>query len=382
MGFQHDSPDARITSRMISGPKRVLFLSFSLLGGGAERVFSILLRHLDRSKFEPHLGILYGKGAYFEDIPRDVTVHDLQTSRVRYALPRIVKLVRKLKPQTMMSTVLPVNVAAILSKPFFPPSTRVLVREAANPSAILSFDQVSHPYFWDWAYRHLYKRADGVICLSDAMANDMVHKLGIPANKTVRIYNPVEVQRVREMADVGGNPYSGAGPHLVAAGRLSQEKGFDVLIAAMPQVLKKFPGATLVILGEGQLKQQLIQQAQEVGLEQSVRLLGYQQNPWPYFRHADVFVLSSRFDGMPNAVLEALALGTRVVAADCPGGIREIQACDPEMILVPPEKPDALADGIISAINRRLGAQSCHRQQPDLAKFDLQQAVSEYSRLL
>jgi len=352
-------------------------------GGGAEHVFSILLRHLDRTKFELHLGILCGKGAYLDDIPRDVVVHDLETSRVRYALPSMVKLVRKIRPQTVMSAVLNVNVAAILSKPFLPRGTRVLVREAANPSAILSFAEVNHRHLWEWAYRHLYKRADGVICLSDAMANDMVNKLGIPANKAVRIYNPVEVQRVREMADKGENPYSSAGPQLVAAGRLSKEKGFDVLIAAMPLVLRQFPGAALVILGQGQLKQQLVQQAQDLGLAQSVRLLGYRQNPWPYYRHADVFVLSSRFDGMPNAVLEALALGTQVVATDCPGGIREIQSCDPEMILVPPEKPDALAEGIISVLRQRQhGGPARHRRQPDLAKFDLQHAVAEYSRLL
>jgi len=366
---------------MIVARKKILFLAAALDEGGAQRVYSILLRHLDRNSFEPHLGLLQAQGAYLADLPKDVTVHNLNSSRIRYSLPRIVKLIRKLGPHAVMSTMLPANLALILSKPFLPRGTRLLIREAAMPGRLLS-DHMAHPRFWKSVYRHLYKRVDRIICLSNAMASEMVELFKVPSEKVVRIYNPLDEKRVRELGEQGGNPYSGPGPHLVSAGRLSREKGFDVLLAALPYVMERFPQAELVVLGEGHLRKDLTEQAARLHVADNVRFLGFQPNPWPYFRHADLFVLASRHEGMPNALLEALALGTPVLATDCPGGIREIQSCAPEMIiLVPPEDSRALAEAIISACMGRGTGEKQQRWQPDLSNFNLEHIVREYSEL-
>src|SRR5262249_6294250 len=146
--------------------------------------------------------------------------------------------------------------------------------------------------------------------LSDSMVDDLEMHFSVPKQKLVRIYNPVDVKRVRKVAEAGGNPYSRCGPHLVAAGRLSREKGFDLLVAAMPAIIKRIPEAQLTILGEGPLRELLAEQIHTLGLGEKVTLVGFQRNPWRYFRHADVFVLPSRYEGMPNTLLEALAVGT------------------------------------------------------------------------
>ena len=366
---------------MTAQRRKVLFLIPSLEGGGAERVFSMLLRHLDRSRFEPHLAVLQAEGAYLRDIPQDVVVHNLNISRVRYALPRVVRLVWKVRPRTLLSTLRHLNLALILAKPFLPRGTRLLVREAAIVSTVLR-EERTHPRLWAWLYRHLYGRADAVVCLSDSMVEDLVVNFSLPREKLVRIYNPVDIERVRQLGGVGENPYASAGPHLVAAGRLCRQKGFDVLLEAMPTVLKNLPGAQLAILGEGPLQSDLTEQAQRLGLNDKVRFLGFQQNPWPWLKHADLFVLPSRYEGLPNALLEALALGTPVVASDCPGGIREVQNCDGGIAVVPMEDPDALALAIIT-VGRRSGF-SAGRETTDhriLNRFDLQQIVGEYSKL-
>lgn len=354
--------------------KKVLFLLPSLTGGGAERVFTTLLRHLDRTRFEPHLALLQAQGAYMGDIPKDVPIHDLNVSRVRYALPKILRMIWKMRPQTILATMGHLNIALIAAKPCFPPDTNLVVREAVIPSALFR-EENQNVRLWGWLYRTFYKRADKVVCLSDSMVSDLVENFGIPREKLVRIYNPVDTEKVREIAEIGGNPFSGTGPHIVAAGRVCKQKGFDILISAMPAVLERFPDAQLVILGEGPLEAELKQQAQNLGLHEKVVFLGFQANPWRYLKHAGAFILPSRYEGLPNVLLEALAVGTPVVVSDCPGGIREIRESVGNMAVVPPENPGALAEAIIAV---------CGSPAPvieSLGRFDLKQVVSEYSNI-
>ena len=362
---------------MISARKKVLLLIPNLKGGGAERFFSLLLQYLDRNRFEPHLALFAAEGEYLKDLPQDVVVHDLGVSRARYALSKIIRLVWKVRPQTILSTLSPTNVAVTLSRPFLPRDTRLLLSEAAFTSAV--FDgEVRHRHLWNWLYRRFYKRADKVVCLCDSMIDDMAVQFRVPREKLMRIYYPVDVHRVRELAAAGGSPYSGSGPHLVAAGRLCRQKGFDFLLDAMPSVLKHLPQAHLTILGEGELRGELTEQLRQLGLSDAVSLPGFQQNPWRYFSHADLFVLSSRYEGLPNVLLEALAAGVPVVATDCPGALREVQAYCKGMVLAPSENPAALADAIVSACARFRST----RPQQDMSNFDLHSVVGEYSRLL
>jgi glycosyltransferase involved in cell wall biosynthesis len=361
--------------------RRVLFVIPGLQGGGAQRFVSTLLRHLDRGCIDPHLAVLEAKEDLKQFLPPDVVVHNLKSSRIRYALPAIVRLVRKINPGVVLSTLSAANLALILGRAWFPSGTRVLVREASLASVALK-DQ-RNPLLWEWLYRRCYKRADAVICSSDSMAEDLVTHFGVPRTKVVRIYNPIDVKMVRDMADRGGNPFVGAGPHLVAAARLSREKGLDILLAAMPAVLACHPGAQLTVLGEGPLWNELRDQADKLNLTQVVHFLGFQRNPWSYLRHADLFVLPSRYEGLPNVLLEALALGTPVVAADCPGAIREVHPLSQGMTLVPPENPAALARSIIEFC--RAPRQSRSLREPfdaSLDRFDLKNIVDEYCVLL
>jgi glycosyltransferase involved in cell wall biosynthesis len=358
--------------------KKVLFFIPSLAGGGAQRVFSSLLRHLNRDLFELHLALLQAAGPYMQDVPKDVVIHDLGISRVRYALPRIARLVWKLRPHTILSTLGHLNLALTLCKPFLPRGTRLLIREAWSVSAPL--EQMQHPERWNWLYRRSYNRADIILCQTDTMVSELIDHFKLPRKKLVRIYNPIDIERVRESAEIDGNPFFGPGPHLVTAGRLSWEKGYDVLVEAMPAVLQSLPNAQLLILGEGPRQCELHEQAKKLGLTEAVHFLGFQQNPWRYFRHADVFVLSSRYDALPNALLEALALGTPVVATDCPGGIREIHDDSGRMVLVPPENPFALAEAIVCVCSK----QRCEylKTSPEVLKrFGLHRIVDQYAAL-
>jgi glycosyltransferase involved in cell wall biosynthesis len=361
--------------------KKILFLIPSLGGGGAQRVFSILLRHLDRSVFEPHLAVLEDSGPFIGDIPEDVVVHNLKSSRVRYALPGIVRLTWKLRPHTILSTMGHLNTMLLASKPLLPGGTRLVVRETVIASVFLA-EEAKHPRLWTWLYRRYYPVADTVVCLSDSGISDMVNRFNVPREKLVRIYNPVDVEKVRQTAEQGANPFSGPGPHLVGVGRLTRQKGFDILIDSMPTVLIQHPDATLTILGTGELLEALQSRARKSGVQERVSFMQFQKNPWVYLKHADLFVLSSRYEGTPNSLLEALALNTRVVAADCPGGLREIQEVDDRVVLVPPEDPGLLAQAIVSVCRTPRSEEGEQLFRPRLRAFDAGNIVLEYSKLL
>src|SRR5262249_47747535 len=150
-------------------------------------------------------------------------------------------------------------------------------------------------------------------------------------------YNPVDINMLRQETESHPNPYQGDGPHLVAAGRLRKEKGIDLLLNALPSVVQRFPKIRLTVLGEGPQEAELKAQAAQLGIEKNVDFLGFQKNPWPYLGNADLFILPSRIEGMPNALLEALALGTRTVATASVEAINEIARTNEQLLLVPPE---------------------------------------------
>jgi hypothetical protein len=160
---------------MTAARKRVLFLVPSLIAGGAQRVFSVLLRHLDRDRFEPHLAVVQATGPYMADLPADVVVHNLNISRVRYSLPSVIKVIRKVRPDTVLCTLGHMNLTSVLAKPFLPKGTRLILREAAIATAFLE-EEMRRPRLWRWLYRRFYRKADVIICLSDSMVDDFVNQ--------------------------------------------------------------------------------------------------------------------------------------------------------------------------------------------------------------
>ncbi len=361
--------------------KRILFIVPAFTGGigGAERVISTLLRHLDPGRFDCHVALVQGDRAFLEDLPSTVTAHQLGVSRMRYSLPALVRVIRKLRPQTVLATVPYLNVMLIAARPFLPPGTRLLLREATTPSLFIRQD-AQYPKLWSWMYRNVYPRADKIICLSDAMLEDMAGHFSVPRAKLVRIYNPLDFNMLHELASGQPSPYQGPGPHLVAAGRLRREKGADLLVEAMPMVLQRFSNARLTILGEGPQEAALKAQAAQLKVLEHINFLGFQERPWPYLRNAGLFVLPSRREGMPNALLEALALGTPAVATSCVGAIREIQKSTAQLLVVEPENPNALAQGIIAALQgiQRLSPEHSMEQLRD---FDAKSVAQQYAGL-
>jgi glycosyltransferase involved in cell wall biosynthesis len=303
-----------------------------------------LTADLPRDRVEPHLALVAQRGGLLDQLAADVPLHDLRARRVRRAPRPLLALLRRLRPEVVLSTLGHLNLPLIALRPFFPRGTRLAVREANTASAALAGER--HPSAWRLAYRLLYPRADAVVCPSRAVLEDLARSFAVPRPRLVHIPNPIDAGAIRREADREGSPYSSPGPNVLAVGRLEPQKGFPRLLDAFEQVARRFPYANLWILGEGSERATLEGRAQGLGIADRVRLPGRVPNPFPWMRHAAVFVQSSDFEGLPNALLEALAVGVPVVAVDEPGGTREIIEGLPGATLVSSGAPSDLAAAI------------------------------------
>jgi glycosyltransferase involved in cell wall biosynthesis len=199
----------------------------------------------------------------------------------------------------------------------------------------------------------------------------------------VRLYNPVDVERIRAQAAAGASPLGGAGPHVVAAGRLGHQKGFDMLLDAFAGARARGVAGSLTILGNGPDRSALEEQAARLGVTDAVRFVGFQANPFAYFAAADLFVLSSRYEGLPNAALEALACGCPVVAFDCPRGVREIVQDGRNGVLLPPEDVVGLRETLVRLLRAPDERATLGRHiAASLAPFAVTTIVREWDALL
>ncbi len=242
------------------------------------------------------------------------------SARVRFAALPLLRLVRSLKPDVILSGMAHLNFLVLLLRPFFPRKTRVLVRQ--NSTASSSLRQL--PRYAGFLYRLLYPSADQIVCQTESMAADLTRQSGIKPSHMQVLFNPVDTDAIHALINAAPTQWFGPGPHLLAIGRLSPEKGFDLLLRAFSSFRLKFPQADLTIVGKGPEEAALKTMCRTLGLETSVHFPGYVPHPESYFPGATLFVLSSRHEGMPNALLEAAAGGLPIVALPSSDGVARL----------------------------------------------------------
>jgi glycosyltransferase involved in cell wall biosynthesis len=223
------------------------------------------------------------------------------------------------------------NLALLAARPLLSSGTRIFPREANLPS--VSIDALPSSALGRLAYKYLYPRADGVLCNARVVAEALACECGVAPERIHLIDNPIDVARIRAAATPAMRT-DGAGPRFVAAGRLTHQKGFDRLIDLFATLT---PDAHLTILGDGPDRAALEARATQRGVAGRVSFAGFQTQPWSRYAGADAFLLPSRWEGMPNAALEALACGTKVIATLEAGGIGEVAAASiPGAVTVTP----------------------------------------------
>jgi glycosyltransferase involved in cell wall biosynthesis len=355
----------------------VLLLIPHLGGGGAERVTELLARNLSMEEHEIHLCLITQAAVEFASLPRHLIVHALGAKRVRNAVFQLVFLIWHLRPAVTFSGMAHLNLLVLLLSPLFPRQTRIFVRQNGPVSATLATSNSSRTL--RLVRRLLYRKADQVICQSHAMAREVSEFTGIPMGSLAVLPNPVDIDAIRATSYHSVTIWTGTGPHLLAVGRLSREKGFDLLLHALAEVKLQFPTVDLAIAGAGPEKAALEELSEKLELSRAVRFLGQVGNPAIGFPGASMLVVSSRYEGLPNAMLEAAAGGLPIVAVPASKGLVELLDGQPGVWLASKISSEALAESLAAALKTiRPGQRFAHSW---IEAFGLQQSIQAYKEL-
>lgn len=365
----------RVVGEVAERPE-IAFLLPSLRGGGAERVALDLAQEAARMGHRVDMVVLNRDGAVTDDVGAGVRLVELERRRAAFALPALVAYLRQHRPAALLSTLEHMNVLAVMAGRLAP-GTRIVVREANTVSQDL---QGVKGRFVRILMGLSYRAADAIVAVSKGVAESLVAELGVRPDAVSVILNPVITPRVREGAQEAlEHPWFGAGepPVVLGVGRLSHQKGFDTLLRAFAQ-LRQGSTCRLVILGEGEERAELEALATELGIGDDVDLPGFVPNPFPYMMRCGLFVLSSRWEGLPNVLIQAMAVGAKAVATDCRSGPAEVTDGGTLAPLVPVDDVEALA----RAMGRALG--ETRRALPEgwCDRYDLAGISAEYIKAL
>lgn len=365
---------------MIGPQKRLAIFVSNMHGGGAQRVTLNLVRGMAERGCLVDLVLARAEGPYLAQVPEAVQVVDLKASRVLTSLPALVRYLRRERPQAMLSTMNYVNIIALWAQRLAGVPTRIVVSEHIALSRSVQHAPSRRGRLMPQLIRRFYPWADGFVAVSKGVADALAQMTGLPRGRIQVIYNPVVTPELRAKAQATlDHPWlePGQPPVLLAVGRLTAQKDFPTLIQAFARVRRARP-ARLLILGEGQERPGLEALVRQLGLEQDVSLPGFVENPYAYMAQASLFVLSSRWEGLPTVLIEALYCGAPLVSTDCPSGPREILRDGQYGQLVPVGDVPALA----RAIETSLEGETPRPPRESCLPFELETVVSKYVSLL
>lgn len=331
---------------------RVAIFTANMDGGGAERAMLKLAGGIADQGYDVDLVLSRAEGHYLREVPDSVRIVDLHARRVLSSIPGLVRYLRRERPSAMLTSMNYVNVVGIWARTIARVDTRLIVNEQNALSLEASHSPRLRHRLMPRLIRRFYPWADGVTSVARGTADDLVRAAGVSPDLIEVVHNPIVTTELRELvAEPLDHPWFGPEqvPVVLGVGRLAPQKDFGTLIRAFARVVARRP-CRLMILGDGPERASLEALVSERGLTGSIDLPGWVSNPYPYMARAGVFVLSSRWEGLPSVLIEALFCQVPVVATDCLSGPREILDGGRYGALVPVGDEEALAAGIESAL--------------------------------
>lgn len=345
--------------------------------GGAEKVALSLSSGLAQGGYDVDLVVVNGGGELFAEVPDHVRIVDLSAGRVLKSIYPLRRYLNSENPDVLLSMMTEPNVASVLATIMSQTETRVVLTEHSTLSK--SSKSVKNRAVMLLA-KYLYPRADHVVTVSDGVRNDLLSVTNVPRNGISIIYNPVDIEDIRKKAEEPLNHawFQEEGVEVIlAGGRHSQEKRFDILLEAFSRIADE--QKRLVIFGEGSRTAALKADANRLGIDEKVCFTGMVMNPYKYMIRADLFVLSSEYEGFGLVLIEALACGCPIVSTDCESGPAEILDKGTFGRLVPVNDAQALSDGISDTLSNPLNKEHLVNRADE---FNVAAALNKYEQVL
>ena len=347
-------------------------------GGGAERIMVFLANAFAEREIEITFLAGRAEGPCLADLSAKVRLVDLGVSRFARAVPALVRHLNGAAPDAVLSALTHANLVTLLAAGLARRGPRIVVAEHNSTTMLANAGRGTKQMVKTALMRALYPRADCITFVSHAMQAEFAALLGLAPERLETIYNPVPVERLRKLASAGpGHPWLARkeNPVVIAVGRLTEQKDFPTLLRAFAQIP---PPARLIIFGEGPDRASLEALQAELRLGDRVAFPGFVGNLPAELAASDLFVLSSRWEGLPGVLLEALALDVPVVATNCPTGPEEILQGGRWGRLVPVGRVDELADAMRAALDHPQAAGGIEV----LARFAPDRIVEQYLSVL
>ena len=352
--------------------------------GGAERVTVNLLKALSEHDVVLDLVLTNleapSPSNYLDEVPRSVKVINLATGRISNSILPLANYIRECQPHALISHLSYANVAAVFAKQLARTKTRLVLVEHNTVSAHKSTGFTSK--LVKSLMKLTYPQAEFIVTVSEAASRDLEKYLGFESGRVKTIYNPIVGPDLFTKSNTSlDHPWfqSDSTPVFLAVGRLVELKDFSTLIQAFA-LLRKVKNSRLVILGDGELRDELENLAKALGISEDVWLAGFVDNPYVYMRRATALVLSSRSEGLPNVLIEAMACGCPVISTDCFSGPREILDSGKYGALVPVGDVQAMSQAMLEVLEQSVNKQQLIQRALDIASFE--KAASEYLELL
>ncbi|WPL16667.1 N-acetylgalactosamine-N,N'-diacetylbacillosaminyl-diphospho-undecaprenol 4-alpha-N-acetylgalactosaminyltransferase [Thiorhodovibrio winogradskyi] len=357
-------------------PDSIAVLASFSGNGGVERMLINLLIAFDARGIRVDLLLLRANSAYLRDLPPGIRQRRLAGRHSQLAIPALALYLRRARPAALLVAKDRAGRSAVMARALAGVDTAILLRLGTHLSTAMAARSAAERWLRYGLIRWLYPHIEGIVAVSAGVAEDVRTLARLPAERIHVVRNPVITPALAERAQAPcPHPWlrhaerepaqTPVIPVILGIGRLQRQKDFPTLIRAFAQLRQQRP-CRLIILGEGAKRPELEGLIAELGLSESVDLPGFLANPYPFIARANLLALSSAWEGSPNALTEALALGTPAVATDCPSGPAEILRQGRFGPLVPVGDAHALAQAMAATLDAPLPAET------------LRAAVSDY----
>lgn len=367
---------------LAGGAPRLALLLPDLLGGGAQRAIVTLANGLAARGAAVDLLLARAIGEYFHEVDSSVRIVHLGARRASVtAIVPLAKYLDRERPDAVLSTLAFTNVGAVLARWLASHTPWLVLREAASLTGVGEAVESWKYRLTPLVVRVAYRYADRVVGVSEGVSRELREKGRLPQKRVVTIYNPVVTANLPGLAEepVDHPWFAAGGPRtILGVGRLKPQKDFATLVRAF-HLLRQRLNCRLMILGEGEQREELRRLAEDLGHGEEVAMPGFVQNPFRFMSRSDVFVLSSRFEGLPNVLIQAMATGCPVVSTDCPHGPKEILESGKWGQLVQVGDEEGMARAIEAVLEGRIERKDTRRRARD---FSADRAVDAYWKLL